>query len=645
MADRKTLGHILTEEFGVQEGTLKKALMLQNRMRQEKGQEVPLGKILVRKGIISQDTLKRALEKQKQSSRTTRNRIYKTTAELEAVFGVITPVLKNRLSDEAFVTNPAADHIMVAESRDGKPLVIMSEKGNSTYINDLVRVTKEVADLYKENDKKAAIEKVKVTQEVVAVYLERVTGGDKEVDISNEMKEFENLIKAAYEQDASDVHFFRSQNVCRIRFRVWGALRDYQDWDTEKTDRIVSVGFGMGKGGKDSHWKAEIRQRIRIQIPYNAHITLDCRYEHAPGDDGAYHACIRLMANDKRKINEKIDLEKLGFTRGQTKLLQGCATKSSGMVVLSGPTGSGKSTTLAALVKLLNEDDDCNILTVESPIERELPAFQTSVNENDGADPAEFANSIKSTLRRDPDVLMVGEIRDHMSAEAAASGVQTGHMLLTTVHAQSAIEIVERLASPALRIPHETIGSPSFISALVFQMLLPKLDDKTKIRITNENIRDYLDVDLITRLQRVVPDIDSRNICVRGTSPENPEGIAGMTICSEVISPDFQMRSHFRKLELTEALQHWRKSGVTESRSNGDPLVERVVGFTAQDHAIQKMIAGIIDPRDVESYFGLMSMQGILDDGQFEESEATDLFAKQSIAPQEDDLERLETEN
>lgn len=118
-----------------------------------------------------------------------------------------------------------------------------------------------------------------------------------------------------------------------------------------------------------------------------------------------------------------------------------------------------------------------------------------------------------------------------------------------------------------------------------------------------------------------------------------------MTICAEVISPDFAMRSHFRKLELTEALQHWRASGVTESKSGGDPLVERVVGFTAQDHAIQKMIAGIIDPRDVEAYFGLMSMQGIMDDGQFEESEVGDLWPRQPTDTHEDDLKRLETEH
>jgi hypothetical protein len=118
-----------------------------------------------------------------------------------------------------------------------------------------------------------------------------------------------------------------------------------------------------------------------------------------------------------------------------------------------------------------------------------------------------------------------------------------------------------------------------------------------------------------------------------------------MTICAEVISPDFQMRSHFRKLELTEALQHWRKSGAVESRTVNQPLLERVVGFSAQDHAVQKMMEGIIDPRDVESYFGLMSMQGILDDGVFEESEAQDVFSPKTLAGTDDDLSRLETEN
>ncbi|MFB2351170.1 hypothetical protein, partial [Priestia megaterium] len=92
-------------------------------------------------------------------------------------------------------------------------------------------------------------------------------------------------------------------------FRVWGALRDHEDWKPQKADDILSVGFSsFGSGSKYSHWKKNIRQRVRLKIRYSQHITLDCRYEHAPGDDGSYHACIRILANDKRDVTKQIDL-------------------------------------------------------------------------------------------------------------------------------------------------------------------------------------------------------------------------------------------------------------------------------------------------------------------------------------------------
>jgi len=315
-----------------------------------------------------------------------------------------------------------------------------------------------------------------------------------------------------------------------------------------------------------------------------------------------------LMPDDRRERTKEIDFQKLGFTKAQTRLLKSASSKASGLVCFAGPTGSGKSTTMAGLVKWLNRNDDTVILTVESPIERPLPAFQTSVSDDDKADSKEFADAIKSTLRRDPDLLMVGEVRDSYSAEAAVSGVQTGHMLLTSIHAQSAIEIVERMSSSALKIPTQTIGSPSFISALVFQMLLPKLDEQSRIRLTTSNIAEHLDAEEADRVMQVVPNLDEMNVCVRGSRPEYPEGIAGMTICAEVMSPTQAMRSHFQKLELNEALQSWRKAA---EKDRGKPLDERCAGLAALDHGFEKMKLGIIDPRDLEAYFGLLSPEDL----------------------------------
>ena len=600
----KPLGEILKARKIISDEKLRKALELQKDVAQKSGKKPLLGKILVANKLVTLEQIEDAVLEQKRS----RVVEFKARSELEELYGP----LSYHAGDDP--NNPLVDpehkqEIAVAETRDGHPFILVTQEFQESMFNNVLSVRKRVQELFKDDRGRALkITTLQVSKDVLGIYQSQNTAPAEQSGEKSSLEvEFENLIKKAYESNAVDLHFFRKPDLCRVRFRVWGALRDHEDWKPQKADDILSVGFSsFGSGSKYSHWKKNIRQRVRLKIRYSQHISLDCRYEHAPGDDGSYHACIRIMANDKRDITKQIDLTSLGFTRAQTKLIEAAASASSGMVILSGPTGSGKSTTLAGVVKFINRDDDTNVLTVESPIERELPAFQTSVSDDDDADPKEFAKAIKSTLRRDPDVLMVGEIRDEMSASAAATGVQTGHTLLTTVHAQSAIEIVERLSSPAMALPPETIASPSFLQALIFQMLLPTLDDKSKVRLTKANAAEHLAEDERQRLEALVGDLNQVEIYVRGKSPENPEGVAGMTICAEVVAPTEEMRKLFRNMELSEAMNAWLEEG--QKMNAGKPLDERVMGLRASSHAIGKMLEGRIDPRDVEAYFGHLDL-------------------------------------
>lgn len=600
----KPLGEILKARKIISDEKLRKALELQKDVAQKSGKKPLLGKILVANKLVTLEQIEDAVLEQKRS----RVVEFKARSELEELYGP----LSYHAGDDP--NNPLVDpehkqEIAVAETRDGHPFILVTQEFQESMFNNVLSVRKRVQELFKDDRGRALkITTLQVSKDVLGIYQSQNTAPAEQSGEKSSLEvEFENLIKKAYESNAVDLHFFRKPDLCRVRFRVWGALRDHEDWKPQKADDILSVGFSsFGSGSKYSHWKKNIRQRVRLKIRYSQHISLDCRYEHAPGDDGSYHACIRIMANDKRDITKQIDLTSLGFTRAQTKLIEAAASASSGMVILSGPTGSGKSTTLAGVVKFINRDDDTNVLTVESPIERELPAFQTSVSDDDDADPKEFAKAIKSTLRRDPDVLMVGEIRDEMSASAAATGVQTGHTLLTTVHAQSAIEIVERLSSPAMALPPETIASPSFLQALIFQMLLPTLDDKSKVRLTRTNAAEHLAEDERQRLEALVGDLNQVEIYVRGKSPENPEGVAGMTICAEVVAPTEEMRKLFRNMELSEAMNAWLEEG--QKMNAGKPLDERVMGLRASSHAIGKMLEGRIDPRDVEAYFGHLDL-------------------------------------
>lgn len=591
------LGSILLKEGLISEEQLQSALRVQFD-GEKNGRREGIGRILVHAGAVTEEQVQYALSYQTRHRHTEK----RTRAEVEHEFGRITYQPDNSVTNRPFVEPQYENDVLVGQRADGDPVIMVTDRFKSSHSNQFTVIHKRVKDAYTvDHGKTLPVTVISITQDLLKLYKTMDESAPDELKSAYE-QEFENLIKRAYEAKAVDLHFLRKTDVCRVRFRVFGTMRDHTEWDVQRADDIISVGFtSFGRGGKYSHWKSNIRQRIRLKIRYSQHVTLDCRYEHAPGDDGAYHACIRILANDRRDVTKTIDLTALGFTKAQTEALESAASSASGMVLLSGPTGSGKSTTMAGLIKYINRNDDVNILTVESPIERELPAFQTSVSDDDDADPLEFANAVKSCLRRDPDCLGLGEIRDKQSAEAAATGVQTGHILISSVHAQSALEIIERLTSPALGLPIETISSPSFLRILAYQVLMPRLADATKIRITSKNVHEYLQESEIGRLSVIVPDLDAVNVCVRGVSDEFPEGIGGMTICAEIVEPDAKLRKLFRELDLGGAVDYLKQLSKSEE---GKPLDERCLGMSAAEHAIQKMYLGQLDPRDVELYFG-----------------------------------------
>ena len=147
-------------------------------------------------------------------------------------------------------------------------------------------------------------------------------------------------------------------------------------------------------------------------------------------------------------------LDELGFEPGEMARVEECLRQSEGMILTTGPTGSGKSTTLYAMLQAINSPE-VNIVTVENPIEYRLPGInQTEVQERQGMT---FAAALRSILRQDPDVILVGEIRDRETAEIAIQAAQTGHLVLSTLHTNDSVGAVTRLAK--LGIDRELIAS------------------------------------------------------------------------------------------------------------------------------------------------------------------------------------------
>lgn len=241
------------------------------------------------------------------------------------------------------------------------------------------------------------------------------------------------LLSEAIKEEASDVHIETFEDRVTIRFRVDGVLREVLEPPRILAPLIVS--------------RIKVMARLDIaekRLPQDGRITLriggravDVRVSTMPTNHGE-RAVLRLL--DKQ--NARLDLAQLGMEPNTHALLHSLVTKPHGIILVTGPTGSGKTTTLYAALTVLN-DTKRNILTVEDPIEYDLSGVgQTQVNTKINMT---FAKGLRAILRQDPDVVMVGEIRDLETAQIAIQASLTGHLVLSTLHTNSAIGAITRL--------------------------------------------------------------------------------------------------------------------------------------------------------------------------------------------------------
>ncbi|MEA1929754.1 MAG: GspE/PulE family protein [Patescibacteria group bacterium] len=241
------------------------------------------------------------------------------------------------------------------------------------------------------------------------------------------------LIAEACDLKASDIHIDPTEQGLRVRLRIDGALRDTQDLPPNIGDEIISRIKILASLRTDEHQAA---QDGRFRLSLSRTKTIDIRVSIVPTYYGE-NAVLRLLADQA----ENFTLEALGFNaENRDKIIQ--STARGGMILATGPTGSGKTTTLYTLLKILNTPE-VSIVTIEDPIEYAIPGIeQIQVNERTSLN---FSSGLRSILRQDPDIIMVGEIRDLETAGIAINTALTGHLLLSTLHTSDAATTLPRL--------------------------------------------------------------------------------------------------------------------------------------------------------------------------------------------------------
>jgi type IV pilus assembly protein PilB len=253
----------------------------------------------------------------------------------------------------------------------------------------------------------------------------------------------EELLRAAMLRHSSDIHFDPDASSLRVRFRTDGELEEVVKIPSSLQASVVSR-LKVLSGMDIAERRAPQDGAFTWKAPASQHLPpLDIRSATLPVRYGE-RVTLRLLETEA----DRLELDSLGFSENDAKTFDGVLSQPHGLVLLTGPTGSGKTTTLYAAIRRLLSLREMNVLTVEDPIEYEIPGVSQA--EVDSSDKVNFEKALKSLLRHDPDVIMIGEIRDAQSLDIAIKAAMTGHLVLSTLHTNDAVGCVTRLRDMGL---------------------------------------------------------------------------------------------------------------------------------------------------------------------------------------------------
>ena len=409
------------------------------------------------------------------------------------------------------------------------------------------------------------------------------------------VKLFEHLVGYGLEKRATDLHVEIRERVGKVRYRIDGILDDYRGFASDELLDAVSVAYMKLADNKSrSHpaFNKDLEQDCVIPLSL-AGRNVRLRYQQIPAAHGVDYV-IRLLVLDRDDKTKS--LVELGYTEAQRRMLTNAVQITDGAIILAGVTGSGKSTTLKTMMSMV--PDYLKRFSIEDPVEYKMPgvtqiSVQRSARESGGINP--FVAAMRVLMRGDPDVIMVGEIRDTESGSIAKTMIQTGHEVLTTVHASSAPGIIPRMASEEIGLSREVLGSPGFLTALCYQKLLPKLCPHCR-KPAEKNLSVEL-CDLISH--KFDLDISTMYVANEGGCSEcgSKHGVRGQTIAAEIIIPNSTICELIVSGKDAEMLRYWRG---TRRTGFADPDSQ---GKTAFEHGLYLVSHGLVDPMMLEKAF------------------------------------------
>lgn len=416
-------------------------------------------------------------------------------------------------------------------------------------------------------------------------------------------RDFVNVVARAAAVKVSDIHVVVADST-QIMFRVNGMMTTVMEYDGEWGESFVRAAFASADISDSNYAQNEFQgaQKLgatplrgsngKLMLPHN---VLAIRLQFNPIAFGSQYLVMRLLYADDNPDGSG-DLSSLGFGEYEENLFYRLRSVPTGLSVVAGPTGSGKSTTLQRnMIKLLQEKNyELNLITVEDPPEYPIPgARQMPVtNANTEAEKDEmFTKALSAALRSDPDVMMVGETRSLSTAELTFKGALSGHGVWTTLHANSAPAIITRLRD--MGIQKFMLADPELVKGLISQRLFRKLCPHCR-----KSVKDMLDNPAVKRLKTALGDFGIENTYMRGPGCKycDNRGIKGRLSVPEIIMPDATFLELMIDSQTRKAIDYWTSD---------------LNGRTLKDAAIERMLKGLIDLEEVERWCGLLDQRPV----------------------------------
>lgn len=560
------IGDILVHEKKLKPNELEEALKIHYNTTEK------IGHILVNKGYINESDLVEAYALQLGHKHVNEDEIIKTNEDIVS------------LIPEAF----AKENCLIAIGRTNDSIIIAMEDPEDLMVIDTVKnitqlkpevvlagqsvINKCIENLYGKVNKSSqiqdAISNISVVDDEIASDELDLVSEDVSAEDAPFVKLVNLILNEAIKEDSSDIHIEPGKENVIVRIRIDGVLLQIMSPPISSLSGIVARIKILSKLNIAEH---RLPQDGRMKIKTKER-EIDVRVSILPTVHGE-KVVLRLLGSG----NKTLTLTNLGFPKDKLKIFRRWINQPYGMVIISGPTGSGKSTTLYAALQEIHSEG-INITTVEDPVEYQLPGInQVQMHDEIGLN---FSASLRSILRQDPDVLLIGEIRDEETAAIAVKFAMTGHLVFSTVHANDAPSTIMRLLD--LGIPPFLLGSS--LNLIMAQRLVRTIDKDSKEEYTpSENELSLVGLEKKDVLNKTLYK------GIKNQSNHNT-GYKGRTAIHEIIEVDSDMKqliynnanqNDIHNQAIEKGMISLRQAGVNKLMS-GETTIEEVLRATVE---------------------------------------------------------------